>query len=235
MNLKKYTVASWIVALFLLNNSFLFAQLQKGYTPIGFESFRPKDIGKNTKPGKMNIFGDTLIITASGSDIWGNNDECFFAIRGGFGGDFDLSVQVLSLDKSHLYAKAGIMARNSLSDSSKHVYFQVFPDNSPRNNNNNGGCEFQYRSENGKEMKAIYPNKKTAGKKFDVDFPNTWIRLKRKGDVFKSYFSNDGKKWNLYSSFTLKMQKGLFVGLAVTSHDANNFTTAKFKSFMLKK
>jgi hypothetical protein len=126
------------------------------------------------------------------------------------------------------------MARTGLNDSSQHVYFQVFPDNTPRNKNK-GGCEFQYRSNAGDDMKAIYPNMETAGNKFDVAFPNTWIRLKRSGNVFESYLSNDNKNWNLYSSFTLNMPVELFVGLAVTSHNANDYTLAEFKSLMLIK
>ncbi len=126
------------------------------------------------------------------------------------------------------------MARTDLSDNSQHVYYQVFPDNSPRNKNN-GGCEFQYRSVKAGEMKAIYPDPKTAGNQFDVAFPNTGIRLKRIGDVFESYISNDNKNWKLYSTFTLKMPAELFVGLAVTSHNASGSTIARFGSVQLKK
>ena len=61
----------------------------------------------------------------------------------------------MKLSKTHQYTKAGIMARADLSDDSPHVYFQVFPDNTPRNKNN-GGCEFQYRVEKGKEVKTNY-------------------------------------------------------------------------------
>ena len=126
------------------------------------------------------------------------------------------------------------MARTELNDSSQHVYFQAFPNNNARNNNK-GGCEFQYRLTKGIDMKAIYPNVQTAGNQFDVNFPNTWIRLKRIGDVFESYFSNDGKNWKLYSTFTIKMPMELFVGIAVTAHNSDAFTTAYFSSLQLRK
>ena len=77
------------------------------------------------------------------------------------------------------------------------------------------GSEFQYRSVKAGEMEAIYPDPKTAGNNFDLAFPNTWIRLKCKGDFFESYIINDNKTWKLYSTFTLKMLKELFLGLAV--------------------
>jgi hypothetical protein len=169
---------------------------------VSFSDFKYTDIGGATKPGNATVNDDELKIVAGGSDIWGTHDEFYFWYKE-LKGDFDISVQILSLSAANQYTKAGIMARTDLSDSSQHVLFQVFPDNSPRNKNN-GGCEFQYRSIKAGEMKAVYPDLKTAGNKFDVAFPNTWIRLKRKGDVFESYFSDDSKTWRLYSSFTLK-------------------------------
>jgi hypothetical protein len=198
-----------------------------------FSDLKYADIGKATKPGKATINKDGLIIVAGGSDIWGTHDEFRFGYRK-FEGDFDLSVQILSLSAANQYTKAGIMARTDLSDSSQHVFFQVFPDNSPRNKNN-GGCEFQYRSVKAGDMNAMYPDPITAGNQFNVAFPNTWIRLKRQGDIFESYFRNDSKTWKLYSSFTLKMQRELFVGLAVTAHNPTKYTSARFALVRLKK
>lgn len=204
-----------------------------GKTIISFSGLKYTDIGAATKAGTATINKDEIKIVAGGTDIWGKHDEFHFGYKT-LKGDFDLSVQILSLSAANKYTKAGIMARTDLSDSSQHVYYQVFPDNSPRNKNN-GGCEFQYRLEKAGEMKAIYPDPKTAGNQFNVTFPNTWVRLKRRGDIFESYFSNDNKTWKLYSTFTLKMPDELFVGLAVTSHNKTDYTTAIFKSFHLIK
>lgn len=149
---------------------------------IPFSELEFTDIGAATKKGNVTIKNNEIEIIAGGADIWGTNDEFNFGYKK-VNGDFDVSVQILDLSKAHQYTKAGIMVRADLSDNSKHVYFQVFPDNSPRNKNN-GGCEFQYRLVKGGQMKAIYPNAETAGNKFDVNYPNTWIRLKRVGDIF---------------------------------------------------
>lgn len=199
---------------------------------IPFSELKFTDIGATTKPGKVTIKKDEVEVVAGGADIWGKNDEFNFGYMK-IEGDFDVSVQIKSLSKAHQYTKAGIMARVDLSDNSQHAYFQIFPDNSPRNKNN-GGCEFQYRLEKGGEMKAIYPNPETAGNKFDVNFPNTWIRLKRHGDIFESYISSDNKNWELYSTFDQKLPPGLLVGLAVTSHNFNDFATSVFSNLMLK-
>ena len=198
---------------------------------LPFSELTFTDIGAATKPGKATIKNDEVEVVAGGADIWGLNDEFNFGYKK-LKGDFDISVQIKSLTKPHQYTKAGIMARVDLTDDSEHVYFQVFPDNSPRNKNN-GGCEFQYRKEKRGEMKAIYPNPETAGNKFDVNFPNTWIRLKRNGDIFESYIGNDNKTWKIYSTFTLKLPNELLVGLAVTSHKSDEFTTVVFSNLVL--
>jgi hypothetical protein len=200
---------------------------------IPFSELKFTDVGAATKPGKVTIKKDEVEVVAGGADIWSKNDEFNFGYMK-IKGDFDMSVQIKSLSKPHQYTKAGIMARVDLSDNSQHTYFQVFPDNSPRNKNK-GGCEFQYRLEKGGEMKAIYPNPETAGNKFEVNFPNTWIRFKRNGDIFESYISIDNKNWELYSSFEHKLPTGLLVGLAVTSHNSEDFTTAVFSNLILKK
>jgi regulation of enolase protein 1 (concanavalin A-like superfamily) len=187
------------------------------------------DIGNVLKRGVATVNQSEIIAKAYGTDIWGKHDECLFGYRK-ISGDFDVAVQIKSLSSANKYTKAGIMARTDLSDSSQHVFYQVFPDNSSRNKNN-GGCEFQYRSEKGADMKAVYPDISSAGERFNVNFPETWIRLIRKGNVFESYISIDNKRWNLYSSFTIQMPKTLFVGLAVTSHNKNEYTTAVFHSF----
>jgi len=240
MNLKK-RIARDVFLMFAMAGVCLNSSAQmppadndtEGRIVAPFSDLKYIDIGTATKAGTETINKDEIKIVAGGSDIWEKHDEFHFGYKK-FMGDFNLSVRILSLTAAHLYTKAGIMARADLSDSSQHVFYQVFPDNSPRNKNN-GGCEFQYRSLKGDEMKAIYPDPKTAGNKFNVAFPDTWIRLKRQGDVFKSYFSNDNKTWRLYSTFTLKMPQELFVGFAVTAHNKTDYTTAVFASARLLK
>ncbi len=219
------------LALFLFSLSALTFGQKEGIETAGksisFKAFKNTDIGTLTKTGSATINNNELEIVAGGADIWGTRDEFNFSYRK-LKGDFDLSVRIKSVSAAHLYTKSGIMARANLSDSSQHVYFQVFPDNSPRNKNK-GGCEFQYRTAGGADMKAIYPDPKTAGNQFNVAFPDTWLRLKRQGDVFYSYFSNDNKNWKLYTSFTLKMPRKLLVGLAVTSHNSKEYTKSVFE------
>jgi hypothetical protein len=192
------------------------------------DDFKHADIGNPAIAGTVTVSESGFDITAGGADVWGVRDEFSF-VYVERAGDFDFAARVESLTAAHLYTKAGLMAREDLTPGSRHIYFQIFPDNSPRNKNN-GGFEFQYREQAGAEMKAIYPARFEGTPDFPVTFPNTWIRLKRVGNKFTGYTGIDGKSWKEYATFTLSLPEKVYIGPAVTSHKTTEFTTAKFRS-----
>lgn len=200
---------------------------------VSLKKFKNTDIGNPAMSGSFEIKDDGISIIAGGADVWGTKDEFRFSYFEQTG-DFDLATRIESLTAPHLYTKAGLMAREDLSDNSRHIFFQVFPNNNPRNKNN-GGYEFQYRQEKSGEMKAIYPARFDGTPEFPVNYPNTWIRLKRTGDEFTGFYSTDGKTWKKYTSFTLKLSPKIYLGLAVTSHNVNATATAVFRNLMLVK
>ena len=189
--------------------------------------FRFADVGNPEIAGTVTVTGGGFDITAGGADIWGVKDEFHFVYIQKTG-DFDLAARVESLTATHLYTKAGLMAREDLTPGSRHIYFQLFPDNKLRNKNN-GGFEYQYRQESGGEMKAIYPARFDGTPDFPVTFPDTWIRLKRTGNKFTGYTGTDGKSWKEYASFTLDLPQKVYLGPAVTSHKTAEPATAKFR------
>ena len=190
--------------------------------------FKFADIGNPEIAGNVTVTGGGFDITAGGADIWGVKDEFHFVYIEKTG-DFDLAARIESLTATHLYTKAGLMAREDLTHGSRHIYFQIFPDNKPRNKNN-GGFEYQYRQQTGGEMKAIYPARFEGNPDFPVTFPDTWIRLKRTGNKFTGYTSTDGKSWKEYASFTLDLPQKVYLGPAVTSHKTTEPATAKFRN-----
>ena len=195
-------------------------------TPL--KKFKYADIGSLALPGSSEIRNEGIRITAGGADVWGVKDEFGFSYFEQ-NGDFDLVARIESLTAPHLYTKAGLMAREQLSDNSRHIFFQVFPNNNPRNKNN-GGYEFQYRKEQAGEMKAIYPAKFDGTPEFPVNYPNTWIRLKRTGSEFTGYYSADGKTWKTFTTFSMELSKKVYLGLAVTSHNTKESATAVFRN-----
>ena len=192
------------------------------------KSFKHADVGNPAIAGTVNVSKAGFDITAGGADVWGVRDEFNFVYIERTG-DFDFAARVESLSAAHLYTKAGLMAREDLTPGSRHIYFQIFPDNSPRNKNN-GGFEYQYREQTDGEMKAIYPARFDGTPDFPVTFPNTWIRLKRVGTKFTGYTGTDGKSWKEYATFTLGLPEKVYLGAAVTSHNTTEITTAKFRN-----
>ena len=190
--------------------------------------FKHTDVGNPAIAGTVTVSEGGFDITAGGADVWGVKDEFNFVYIEK-SGDFDFAARVESLTSPHQYTKAGLMAREDLTPGSRHIYFQIFPDNNPRNKNN-GGFEYQYRQLTGGEMKAIYPARFDGTPDFPVTFPNTWIRLKRVGNKFTGYSCTDGKSWKEYATFTLDLPEKVFLGAAVTSHKTTESATAKFRS-----
>jgi hypothetical protein len=196
--------------------------------PVPAETFKHTDVGNPAIAGTVKILDNGFDITAGGADIWGVKDEFNF-VYVERKGDFDFISRIESLSAPHLYTKAGLMAREDLTAGCRHIYFQVFPNNNPRNKNN-GGFEFQYRQQKDGEMKAIYPKIFEGNPEFPVAYPNTWIRLQRVKNDFTGYYSTDGTNWKVYTTYTLELPEKVYLGLAVTSHNTTGTADAKFRN-----
>jgi glucose/arabinose dehydrogenase/regulation of enolase protein 1 (concanavalin A-like superfamily) len=184
--------------------------------PVG--DLTSQDIGSPTA-GSTTRVGEGYRLTAGGADIWGTADQFRFAHQQRTG-DFDIAVRVASLTQSDLYTKAGLMVRDTLAPNARHIFALVFPSNAARNNNN-GGYEFQSRDTIGGSASAIYPPTPQPR----VAFPNSWLRLKRAGNVFTAYSGSDGETWQLYATKTLALPATVYFGLAATAHTGNGTTT----------
>ena len=195
------------------------------------EALQSTDVGSPVIHGSTKPTKDGLEVVASGRDIWDTSDQFHFVYQKQTG-DFDVVVRVESLLAAHLYSRAGLMSRESLSPDSRHVFFLVFPDNRPRHKNKSA-YEFQYRARKGGESAAIYPPHKFGPPAFPVEFPHAWLRLKRVGNTFTGFVSTDGKTWKEYGSYSLDLPETLLLGLATTSESETASTTAVFKDLNL--
>jgi len=216
-----------LLLIFLITAGLSLSAKDKAISP---KKFKSTDIGNPDLSGVTDLINDGISITAGGADIWGVKDEFRFSYFEQ-NGDFDLVARIESLTAANLYTKAGLMAREELTDNSRHIFFQVFPNNNARNKNN-GGFEFQYRKVKNGEMKAIYPGILGAegNPDFPVTYPNTWIRLKRAGNDFTGFTSQDGKTWKVYTTFAMDLSQKIYLGLAVTSHDTKKTAKAVFRN-----
>jgi hypothetical protein len=204
------------------------ATTQLKSSPIPLASFKHKDIGNPSIAGSVKTSTAGFDVSAGGADIWGTKDEFNFVYVERTG-DFDMITRVESMSAANLYTKAGIMAREDLTASCRHIFFQVFSDNNPRNKNN-GGYEFQYRPMKDSLMKAIYPKSAEGNPEFPVKYPSVWIRLQRAGNGFTGYYSTDGKAWKPYTTYTLQLPPKVFLGVALTAHNTGHNESARFRN-----
>ena len=219
--MKQKTLSFLLIMLF---SAGVLAAKQK---EVALKKFKHTEIGNPALAGSSSSEDNGISIISGGADVWGTKDEFGFSYFEQTG-DFDIVTRIESLSAPHLYTKAGLMAREELTDNSRHIFFQVFPNNNARNKNN-GGYEFQYRQTKAGEMKAVYPAKIDGAPEFPVNYPNTWIRLKRAGNDFTGYYSADGKAWKVFTTYTMDLSEKVFLGLAVTSHNASESATAIFR------
>ena len=144
----------------------------------------------------------TYTIAASGEDIWGGSDQFHYAFKT-LSDSGSIIAKVESLDNTNGFAKAGVMIRNTLDADSTYSAVFVTPEN---------GVRLQYR--------------KTAGGTTNREFAEgiaapQWVRLERTlGGLVRAYYSADGTSWERFSLVQVSMDMPVYMGLAVTSHDA---------------
>ena len=197
---------------------------------ISRAAFSSADIGAPRLPGSSTEAEEGWDLVAGGADIWERSDQFHFVYKP-VSGDFDIAVRIEAFVPAHLYSKAGLMIRETLNTDSPHLMFLVFSDNSPRNNNL-GGYEMQFRSVAGTDCQAIYPAvRPPAPPEFLAAFPHSWLRVQRRADRFSAFVSTDARTWKLYAQQTLPLQKKLYVGPALTSHNPDQTAQARFRNY----
>ena len=192
--------------------------------------FSNRDVGAPQLAGSATRVETGWDIIAGGIDIWERSDQFHFVYKE-VATDFDIAMRVEGFTPAHLYSKAGFMIREALTADSPHLLFLVFSDNSPRNNNL-GGYEMQFRTVVGGDCQAVYPAvRPPAPPEFPVSFPDSWLRVERRGDEFSAFASNDGKAWKIYAVQRLALPNRVYVGPALTSHNPQSTAKASFRNY----
>src|SRR5687768_14308313 len=173
------------------------------------------DIGNPRTAGTLTAVADGFDVTASGADIGRTNDQFSFVYQG-VSGDFDVRVRLAALGLSDAFAKAGLVARESLAAGSRFAGALATPSVS--------GMTFEWR--------ATTNGVANASGTFPVNYPSTWLRLKRAGNIFTGYGSYDGQLWSQLGSVTVALSNDVYLGAAVCSHTTNTTTTvAQFRDY----
>jgi len=158
---------------------------------------------------------DSFMLSASGADIWGVADECRYVYKS-LNGNGSITVRVDSIQNTNGWAKGGAMIRESLDPGSKVVAALVTPAN---------GVQFTWRDFTNGDMNEH----NTQG---GLSAPH-WVRLTRTGNTFKAEQSADGVSWQpvvdaASNTHETIMIGSVYVGVALTSHDAALVNAAEF-------
>jgi hypothetical protein len=160
--------------------------------------------------GSASTGTSLFTVTGAGGDIWGNSDAFNYAFLP-VTNNCTIVARVTSMQGVNAWSKAGVMIRESLNANSANAFVAVTPSN---------GVTFQYRASTGGNS----ANNNTTG----LTAPY-WVKLVRSGNAFTGYRSLDGTNWTQQgSTVTINMASTVYVGLAVTSHDASTACTAAF-------
>jgi hypothetical protein len=171
-----------------------------------------RDIGNPTVPGVLRVAtNDTLILTGVGAEIGGTSDQCSMTTVS-ITGNFDQQVRLSGLVAPEMWSKAGLMARATLTGNSPFAAALATPGVM--------GCYFASRAAAG--ATAV-----TSGRA-PVNYPYTWLRLRRAGSVFTGYASYDGLTWTTLGSAALPLTNTLYVGVAIASHVAGTPAVVTF-------
>jgi len=174
--------------------------------------YTPQDLGNPGVPSIATAAGNGFDVTAAGADFAGSADQGSFSYQT-ISGNFDIAARVAGLSLSDTFAKAGLMARESLAVNSR--FAAAFT--TPAMN----GSFFEWRDPTGSTAA-------TSGS-FPANYPNTWLRLRRSGNSFTGYGSYDGQVWTQLGSTSISMPAQIYLGFAVSSRSASGVTTAQFR------
>ena len=193
---------------------------------VMFEPFNFEQVGQvnNAQDFSAVVDGSSLTLVAGGTGIRGTSDQ-FVAGGAAMTGDFDIKVNLVSVSPANDWSEAGIMARTALTAGSRYV---ATMGTAPGPIN---ALMMQYRDVTG----GAVSNAPTSG--VTATYPNAWLRLKRTGSIFASYWSPNGYTWQVLSQKdTATSTDGAFpatvlVGLVATSSTSTAVTTALFDSY----
>ena len=157
----------------------------------------------------------TYTMTGSGADIWDTADQFHFAFKT-LNGAGTIIARINSVQDTHAWAKAGVMIRETLDAGSKHAFACVSPGN---------GVASQGRT--GTDAASFSTNQT------DVAAPH-WVRLERDaaGNFAVSHSAN-GSTWQSVANAVpanIPMASNVYIGLALTSHDAAQTCEAVFSN-----
>ncbi|NQV35224.1 MAG: discoidin domain-containing protein, partial [Phycisphaeraceae bacterium] len=175
------------------------------------------DVGSPDAGDAVTADGKIFQITGAGNDIWGTSDNFHYMF---IPLDGDGAMSVLVTDNgtgANAWTKGGVMIRETLEGGSKNVFVAI-------TGGSGEGATFQWR--NAADAASASNRTKPA-----PVAPPYWVRLVREGNTFSGYLSEDGETWYQEgASQEIELADPVYIGLAVTSHQAGELRTFTFEN-----
>ena len=171
-------------------------------------------IGGASMPNTFTAVGGGYRLEVTGGDVGGLQDQFQFNALPK-PGDFDYQVRVQSLTPVDPWAKVGLMARDGLATNSAFAASWATP--------GIAGCFFQSRA----SRSATASQQGSA----PVNYPYTWLRLRRAGDLFTGFASLDGARWTSLGSATVSMTNTPYLGVAFAGRATNLVAQAEVRDY----
>jgi regulation of enolase protein 1 (concanavalin A-like superfamily) len=174
--------------------------------PSGWDS---DDIGRTGVSGSTTSSGGTFTVKGGGADVWGTADALHFASRQ-LTGDGEIVARVAAISGSQPWTKVGVMIRQSLDAGAAQAFMLA---------STSKGFAFQRRTVTGGTSVNTAGGTGTAPR---------WVKLTRVGDLITASISTNGTTWTVVGKDSFSMSGPVYVGLAVSSHDASRLATGTF-------
>jgi regulation of enolase protein 1 (concanavalin A-like superfamily) len=165
-----------------------------------------------------------ITLLASGADIWGEADGCYF-LNQPLVGNFQMTVRALTRPTyTSPWAKAGLMIREALDPGARHVCLAATPGD---------GLSLLWRplSNSSADARQVIDDHK-------LRLPIV-LRLARQGDAITAAYSTDGGRSFQPAGeripFYPPLAKTLYVGLALSSHNVSQMGEARFSDLQIRK
>jgi regulation of enolase protein 1 (concanavalin A-like superfamily) len=206
-------------------------------------TWQEHDVGATGVKGAAEPTEAGWRVRGAGADIWGGADAFHF-VYVPWDGDVELIARVIEVEKTHPWAKAGLMIRASVDQTAPHGFAAWTPEKGAAFIRRlSAGARSRDDSHQAMRMvaqsgKALFQQRGSAGADQATGAITSqpaprWLRLVRQGSLLRAFDSADGHNWEWLGTDSIDLPSRVYVGLAVTSHDAARLCSAMFEHVTL--
>lgn len=228
--------------------------------------WKTRDIGNPSAKGSTSVYNEGKEITVKGGGkLTGVNDSFHYTYQK-INGNFEISAKIDSVSAVDNHAFGGIMVRENLNPSSPAVGIGLSWTKAYSWKEKNAETEKETtlyrnpwsiylvgRNKTGEDFDILDENldspesaeKTGIALKNDIPFKDLdkelgyYIMLKREGNIFTAYTSENGENWEELGQKTVKMNDAVYIGFAAdgnqVSNQLHNLNTVKFSEININK